>query len=194
MRILYGTGMRIAETLRLRIQDLSFGSNEITVRAGKGDKDRRVPLPVKLQPPLREHLDARRALYDADRAKQMHEVELPHALAKKYPKAPFEWRWQYVFPAPSYSTDPRSGHVRRHHLDPQRIQRMLRKASADAGIIVRVTPHVMRHCFATHLLETGSDIRTVQHLLGHSDVKTTRIYTHVLNKGSLGVVSPIDML
>jgi len=194
VRLMYGTGMRVSETLRLRIHDLSFDRNEITVRAGKGDKDRRVPFPLALKSDLYQQLDARRALFEEDKAKKMHEVELPMALARKYPNAPYEWGWQYVFPAPDYSTDPRSGAVRRHHLDPQRIQRAVKRASTGAGITTRVTPHAMRHSFATHLLEAGQDIRTVQELLGHSDVKTTQIYTHVLNKGSLGVTSPLDTL
>lgn len=194
VRLMYGTGMRVSETLRLRIHDLSFDRNEITVRAGKGDKDRRVPFPLALKSDLYQQLDARRALFEEDKAKKMHEVELPMALARKYPNAPYEWGWQYVFPAPDYSTDPRSGAVRRHHLDPQRIQRAVKRASTGAGITTRVTPHAMRHSFATHLLEAGQDIRTVQELLGHSDVKTTQIYTHVLNKGSLGVTSPLGTL
>jgi len=192
-RLMYGTGMRVGEALTLRVQDLSFDRNEITVH-GKGNKVRRVPFPTKLQGAVREHLEERLKLYEADRAENMHEVYLPDALARKYPNAPYEWRWQFVFAADTYSTDPRSGARRRHHLHEIRIQRAVKRAANAAGITARVTPHVMRHCFATHLLEAGQDIRTVQELLGHSNVSTTMIYTHVLNKGPLGVVSPFDTL
>jgi integron integrase len=194
IRLLYGTGMRISEALRLRVQELAFDRNEITVRQAKGRKDRRVPLPTGLKPELRAHLDWRRHLYEEDRKRKMHEVELPDALARKYPKALYEWGWQYVFPADDFSTDPRSGHVRRHHLHEIRIQRAVKRASRQAGLTIRVTPHTLRHSFATHLLEAGQDIRTVQELLGHTDVATTMIYTHVLNKGPMGVVSPYDTL
>jgi len=193
-RLMYGTGMRVSEAVRLRVQDIAFDRNEIMVRRGKGDKDRRVPLPSSLKHELLDHLDGRRALYEKDRQKNMHEVELPNALARKYPQAAYEWKWQYVFPAPHFSTDSRSGATRRHHFDPQSIQRAVRAAVRKAGIASHVTPHTLRHCFATHLLEAGQDIRTVQELLGHSDVKTTMVYTHVLNKGPHGVVSPLDTL
>ena len=194
IRLLYGTGMRVSEGLRLRVQDVHFDRNEITVRAGKGDKDRRVPFPRSLHDPLRAHLEWRRTLFETDREQGQHEVEVPDALARKYKSAPYEWVWQYVFPAEEFSKDPRSGRVRRHHIHPIRIQRAVKRAAGDARIATRVTPHTLRHCFATHLLEAGQDIRTVQELLGHSDVKTTMIYTHVLNKGPLGVVSPLDTL
>jgi len=193
-RLMYGTGMRISEAVRLRVKDIAFDRNEIMVRGGKGDKDRRVPLPSVLKSELCQQLDGRRALYESDKKVGLHEVEMPHALARKYPNAKFEWPWQYVFPADDYSNDPRSGVRRRHHLDPQRVQRAVRAAAKRAELTMRVTPHVFRHSFAAHLLEGGQDIRTVQELLGHSDVKTTQIYTHVLNKGPLGVVSPLDTL
>jgi integron integrase len=193
-RLLYGTGMRINELLRLRVQDLQFDQNQIVVRAGKGDKDRYVPLPAKLIPELRLWLAARQEQYEADKAGNRHEVEVPAALAVKYPNAPYEWRWQYVFAADDFSEDPRTGHVRRHHVDELRVQRAVQQAVKEAGLTIRFTPHCFRHSFATHLLEARHDIRTVQALLGHSDVKTTMIYTHVLNRGPQGVVSPIDTL
>lgn len=194
VRLLYGTGMRVSEGLRLRVQDVNFDRAEITVRAGKGDKDRRVPFPKSLQDALRAHLNWRRELFEGDKAQNMHEVEVPDALARKYKSSPYDWGWQYVFPAEEFSTDPRSGRVRRHHIHPIRIQRAVKRAAGEARISTRVTPHTLRHCFATHLLEAGQDFRTVQELLGHADVKTTMIYTHVLNKGPLGVVSPLDTL
>jgi len=193
-RLLYGTGMRINECLRMRVQDVQFAQHRIVVRAGKGEKDRYVPLPKSLEENLKMWLKHRAELFERDQVQNMHEVEVPFALARKYPKAPYEWGWQYVFPADDYSTDPRSSHVRRHHLDDQQVQRAVQIAVRQAGLTIRFTPHCFRHSFATHLLEAGQDIRTVQALLGHANVETTMIYTHVLNKGPMGVVSPVDTL
>lgn len=193
-RLLYGTGMRVNELLRLRVQDVQFDQNRIVVRKAKGDKDRYVPLPARYRQELQRWLERRQEQYLADKARHMHEVEVPGALARKYPTAPFQWGWQYVFAADDFSRDPRSGHTRRHHVDEQRIQRAVQDAVRQCGLTIRFTPHCFRHSFATHLLEAGQDIRTVQELLGHADVKTTMIYTHVLNKGPMGVVSPVDTL
>ena len=190
--LLYGSGLRIMEALRLRVKDLEFTRGEILVREGKGFKDRVTMLPATLVEPLRAHLKQVRALHEQDVAEGYGEVYLPYALDRKYPSAGREWGWQYVFPSKNRSVDPRSGVVRRHHVQDQAIQRAIRQAVRDAGIVKPATPHTLRHSFATHLLTSGYDIRTVQELLGHKDVATTMIYTHVLNKGGRGVTSPLD--
>ena len=192
--LLYSTGMRLLEGLRLRVKDVDFERGEITVRDGKGAKDRRTMLSERLLEPLRTHLAKVRALHEQDLAAGFGEVYLPFALARKYPKAGRSWPWQYVFPSGSRSTDPLEGVIRRHHLDEKVIQRAVSAAGRAAGIAKPVSPHILRHSFATHLLLAGYDIRTVQELLGHSDVSTTMIYTHVLNKGGRGVTSPLDRL
>lgn len=191
-RLLYGTGMRLMEVLRLRVQDVRFARNEICVRRGKGAKDRITLLPPALKPALQTQVEVVRALHAEDLAAGFGRVFLPEALARKYPNADRELGWQYLFPAAGHSTDPRSGRVMRHHLDEQVLQRAVRAAARKAGLDRPVGCHTLRHCFATHLLEDGYDIRTVQELLGHADVRTTQIYTHVLNRGPRAVRSPLD--
>ncbi|HQT31153.1 MAG TPA: integron integrase [Thiobacillus sp.] len=191
-RLLYGTGMRLMEGVRLRVKDVDFARREILIRDGKGAKDRVTMLPEAVVLPLQAHLQQRRTLFDDDRQLGRADVYMPDALARKYPGAPTEWGWQYIFPSGSYSIDPRSGSERRHHLDEKLLQRAMKKAVQASGLAKPATPHTLRHSFATHLLEAGYDIRTVQELLGHSDVSTTMIYTHVLNKGGRGVTSPLD--
>ncbi len=190
--LLYGTGLRLMECLRLRVKDVDFARREILVRRGKGGKDRRTMLPASLEAPLRAQLSEAKRLHERDVALGLGAVWLPDALARKYPNAQRDWAWQYVFPASQRSIDPHSGIERRHHLDESVLQRAVKGAVRRAGLGKPATCHTLRHSFATHLLESGYDIRTIQELLGHSDVSTTMIYTHVLNKGGRGVLSPLD--
>jgi integron integrase len=193
-RLLYGTGMRILEALRLRVKDLDFDRRTIVVREGKGRKDRALMLPEALVAPLRTQLARARLIWRQDRAEQRPGVEMPEALARKYPRAAESWTWHWVFPQATLSVDPRSGTRRRHHLYDQTLQRAFKRALRLAQVHKPATPHTLRHAFATHLLQAGYDIRTVQELLGHADVSTTMIYTHVLKVGGRGVRSPLDAL
>lgn len=192
--LLYGSGLRVREALSLRIKDIDFTRSQITVRAGKGDKDRITLLPASAIPEVEAQLQVAKALHDRDLAQGHGRAPLPHALATKYPNADREWGWQFVFPSSRLSKDPQreDSPLYRFHLHESVIQKAVRAAAQQAGLSKPVTPHTLRHCFATHLLEAGYDIRTVQELLGHKDVKTTQIYTHVLNRGPHGVRSPLD--
>ncbi len=194
LQLLYGTGMRIIELVRLRVKDIDFDGNSITIRRGKGAKDRQAILPPSLIPELHEHLIKAKALHEKDLAEGFGTVFLPHALDKKYPNANKEWGWQYVFPSSRFSVDPRSGRRQRHHVFESVLQKTIKRATVLAGINKTVHAHTFRHSFATELLLNGQDIRTVQELLGHKNVNTTQIYTHVLKTGPLGVHSPLERI
>jgi integron integrase len=192
-KLLYGSGLRLIEGLRLRVQDIDFSLHEVSVRDGKGEKDRITLFPEALHTVIRDHLERVRMLHEQDLAAGYGRVYLPHALARKYPNVNREWRWQYVFPAHRLSTDPRSAAIQRHHIHEKAVQRAVRMAVRHTGMVKRATPHTFRHSFATHLLMDGYDIRTVQELLGHKDVATTMIYTHVLREqGFQRVKSPLN--
>jgi integron integrase len=194
LRLLYGAGLRLMEGLDLRIKDLDLQQRQIIVRGGKGGKDRATVLPASLVTPLATLLEERHRWHQLDLVQGKVSVDLPHALARKYPRAGAEWAWQYVFATPDYHVNPDTGQLRRHHIFEWTIQRAMKSAVRAAGITKPATPHTLRHCFATHLLQAGTDIRTIQSLLGHADVSTTMIYTHVAQLGKSGVVSPLDRM
>ena len=194
VKLLYGSGLRISEASRLRVQDVDYDYKQITVRAGKGNKDRVTTFSTQLMPQLKNHLQRVKLIHDEDLKAGYGSVYLPHALSRKYPNADKQWGWQYVFPSRNISTDPRSDVQRRHHIDHSVINKAIKVVVKRLGIIKRVSAHTFRHSFATHLLQRGTDIRTIQALLGHSELETTMIYTHVLNQGGEGVVSPLDDL
>ena len=190
-QMLYGSGLRLMEAVRLRVQDLDFDNRQLSVRDGKGGKDRSTLFPEPLHAPLRRHLEEVRTLFEKDMANGAAGVYLPNALERKFPTAGKSWGWQYVFPASQLSTDPRSGLVRRHHIHESSLQKAVSAARKKAGISKRVSPHTLRHSFATCMLENGVNIRALQELLGHKDVSTTQIYTHVMNKDITGLTSPL---
>jgi len=193
-QLLYGSGLRISEALRLRVKDIDFGYQQLIVRSGKGEKDRVTPFPVVLEMAMKQQLQRVKVLHDNDLKEGFGEVYLPYALDRKYPQAGVQYVWQYVFPSENRSRDPRSGKIRRHHLDQSVVNKSIKRAIRQLGIAKQVTAHTFRHSFATHLLQSGTDIRTIQALLGHQDLKTTMIYTHVINHGGMGVTSPLDRL
>ena len=194
VKLLYGSGLRITEAVRLRVQDIDFGFKQVTVRDGKGMKDRVTPFPDNLSALFRNHLEKVEMIHEKDLAKGYGTVYLPYALVRKYPNAEREWNWQFVFPGRGLSKDPRSEVIRRHHVDPSSINKAIKKVVRQTNITKKVSAHTFRHSFATHLLQRGTDIRTIQSLLGHKDLETTMIYTHVLKQGGEGVVSPLDDL
>jgi integron integrase len=192
--LLYGGGLRVMECVRLRVKDLDFGFRQILVRDGKGKKDRAVPMPQILMPALERQLQEVKKIHENDLADGFGETSLPYALSRKYPNAAREWGWQYLFPASKRARDPYTGRWKRHHIDESVLQRALRKAVVEASLPKPISCHTLRHSFATHLLAVGQDIRIIQELLGHRDVRTTMIYTHVLGRGAQGVASPVDSL
>jgi integron integrase len=194
VKFLYGCGLRIMETVRLRVQDVDYKMKTVIVRSGKGAKDRITTFPETITPLLQNHLAKVHIIHNQDLSQGFGEVYLPHALARKYPNANREWNWQYVFPSKNLSKDPMTGKIRRHHVDPSVVNKAIKVAAKKVGLNKRITSHTFRHSFATHLLERGTDIRTIQALLGHKDISTTMIYTHVLQQGGHGVVSPLDDL
>lgn len=193
-KLLYGSGLRISEAIRLRVNDIDYKLKTLTVRSGKGNKDRVTTFPTSIIPFLKNHLAGAKITHQSDLNDGYGEVYLPYALSRKYPNAAKEWGWQYVFPAGKLSKDPRSNYIRRHHIDPSVINKAIKAAARKAGLTKKISAHTLRHSFATHLLQRGNDIRTIQALLGHNDVSTTMVYTHVLQQGGLGVSSPLDDL
>jgi integron integrase len=192
--MMYGSGLRLLESVRLRVKDVDLGSNTIVVRAGKGDKDRRTVLPQRVREPLKDHLARARKQHRTDLEKGAGWVQLPDAIARKYPNAGQSWVWQWALPATRTYIDPKTGRSHRHHYHESAVQRAVKQAVRSAGLTKAATCHTFRHSFATHLLEDGHDIRTVQELLGHRNVSTTMIYTHVLNRGPQGILSPADKM